>query len=99
VSAKTPSWQSKTVERVNLKIKKFIVPKIGAVKLCDLTAEMIERTYINILNRHGISESSLLYVHSTLRTALARATKMKRISVIPIFSVGTPKQEKFYASP
>ena len=99
VSAKTPSWQFKTVERVNLDIKKFIIPEIGAVKLCDLTAEMIEGAYINILNKHGISESSVLHVHSTLRTALARATKMKRLSVNPMFSVETPKQKKFYASP
>ena len=99
VSAKTPDWQFKTIERVNLDINKFIIPEIGAVKLCDLTAEMIERAYVNIMKKHGISDSSLLHIHSTLRTALARASKLKRIAVNPMLSVDTPKQRKFYASP
>jgi integrase len=99
VSAKTPGWQFKTIERVNLDINKFIIPEIGSVKLCDLTAEMIERAYVNIMKKHGISDSSLLHVHSTLRTALARASKLKRIAVNPMLSVETPKQRKFYASP
>lgn len=60
VSAKTPGWQFKTIERVNLDINKFINPEIGSIKLCDLTAEMIERAYVDIMNKHGISESSLL---------------------------------------
>jgi integrase len=99
VSAKTPGWQFKTIERVNLDINKFVNPEIGSIKLCDLTAEMIERAYVNIMKKHGISESSLLHVHSTLRTALARAAKIKRITVNPMLSVETPKQRKFYASP
>jgi integrase len=99
VSAKTPGWQFKTIERVNLDINKFIIPEIGSVKLCDLTAEMIERAYVSIAKKHGISDSSLLHVHSTLRTALSRATKLKRIAVNPMLSVETPKQRKFYASP
>ena len=99
VSAKTPGWQFKTIERVSLDINKFIIPEIGSVKLCDLTAEMIERAYVNIMKKHGISDSSLLHVHSTLRTALARASKLKRIAVNPMLSVETPKQRKFYASP
>ena len=99
VSAKTPGWQFKTIERVNLDINKFVNPEIGSIKLCDLTAEMIERAYVNIMKKHGISDSSLLHVHSTLRTALARAAKLKRIAVNPMLSVETPKQRKFYASP
>ena len=99
VSAKTPGWQFKTIERVNLDINKFIIPEIGSVKLCDLTAEMIERAYVSIVKKHGISDSSLLHVHSTLRTALSRASKLKRIAVNPMLSVETPKQRKFYASP
>jgi integrase len=98
-TAKAPSWQFKTIERVKLDINKFIIPEIGSVKLCDLTAEMIERAYIAILNKHGISDSSLLHVHSTLRTALSRATKLKRIAINPMLSVETPKQKKFHASP
>jgi hypothetical protein len=42
VSTKTPGWQFKTIERVNLDINKFIIPEIGSIKLCDVTAEMIE---------------------------------------------------------
>ena len=60
---------------------------------------MFECAYVNIMNKHGISKNSLLHVHSTLRTALARAAKLKRIAVNPMLSVESPKQRKFYASP
>jgi len=86
VSAKIVGWQFKTIERVKLDINKFIIPEIGSVKLCDLTAEMIERAYVNIMKKH-----------STSRTALTRASKLKRIAVNPILSVETPNQSAIFS--
>jgi integrase len=99
VDFKSPSWQFKTIERVKLDINKFIIPELGEIKLCDLTAEHIEKAYVSILRNHGISDSSLLHIHSTLRTALNRAVKLKRLAVNPMLSVETPKQKKFRPSP
>ena len=92
-----PGWQFKTIERVNLDINKFIIPEIGSVKLCDLTAEMIKRAYVDIMKKHGISDSSLLHIHSTLRTALARASKLKKMAVNPMLSVETPNQSAIFS--
>lgn len=86
VSAKTPGWQFNTIKRVYLDINKFIIPEIGSVKLSDLTAEMIERVYVNIMKKHGISDRLLLHVNSTLRTALERAAKLKRIATNSMLS-------------
>lgn len=92
VDFKSPSWQFKTIERVKLDINKFIIPELGEIKLCDLTAEYIEKAYVSILRNHGISDSSLLHIHSTLRTALNRAVKLKRLAVNPLFLVKAQKQ-------
>lgn len=59
---------------------------------------MIEHAFVSIVKKHGISDSSLLHIYSTLRAALSRAAKLKGIAVNPILSVETPSQQKFYAS-
>jgi len=92
----------RTLERYTLDVERYLIPEIGHIKLVSLTPEIIEVAYSNIKNKHGdggLSDNSTAHVHSTLRGALKRAVRLKKLSVNPLDTVDAPKRKRVEAEP
>jgi len=88
------NWAFKTIERNRLDINHYIKPYLGHVRLDLLKPQMISEAYIQIKNDKKLSDSSLLHVHVTLKSALSSAKKLQKIFVNPMEVVDAPKVRK-----
>lgn len=72
-----------------------IKPHLGAVRLPDLNAAMINRTYRKLLTgEKAISSKTLRNIHTVLHAAMAEAVRADLLAKNPVDAVRTPKIEK-----
>lgn len=77
-------------------IKNHIKPYIGAVKVSDLTPDMIQRMYNKLMNECGLSAKTVRNVHGILHAAFETLVDIGEVKVNPCTSCAKrlPKVEK-----
>lgn len=85
-------------------IEQHIKPGLGAVKLCQLTAPMIQRLYNQKQRQResgtgGLSNKSIKNLHGILHKALQQAVKIDYIKVNPCAACELPRAEKHEIKP
>ena len=95
-----------TYEGYKLNIEKHINPNIGTRRLKDITPTMLEKLYDHLskieISSSGtqpkyLSNSSVRYVHATIRAALNDAMKKRIINYNPCLAVTLASRDKFEA--
>jgi integrase len=69
-----PTRKPTTVSSYRMLVRRYIEPKIGAIRLDKLTAEQVQ-AMLNALRVEGLSPRTVQYVRSTFRAALEQAIK------------------------
>ena len=82
-----------TYERYDSIVRTHIVPKLGGVKLRDLTPLQIDRLYVDALDS-GLCASTVLYIHRVLHCALAWATRKRFVTRNVADSVDRPRASR-----
>ncbi len=85
-------------------IEQHIKPGLGAVRLCQLTAPMIQRLYNQKQRQRetgagGLSNKSIKNLHGILHKALQQAVKIDYIKVNPCAACELPRAEKHEIKP
>ena len=73
--------------------RKYLLPALGGIKLCNLKPQHLQRLYADKLQQ-GLSPRSVQLMHITLHKALKNAVKTGLISRNPIDLVDPPKVER-----
>lgn len=96
---KSQKLQPRTIERYKLDIDRYLIPTIGHVRLNQLTSEIIEEAYSRIQRDFGLAGNSMAHCHSTLRGALKRGFRLKKIATNPLIGVEAPTRRKVQTEP
>lgn len=89
----------KTYTRYQLDVERYLKPEIGSRKLASLTAEDIEAAYMAIQKTHGLSGTSMVHIHATMRGTIKRALRLKKIKGNPMEGVNAPTKSTKYRKP
>lgn len=82
-----------TYNRYKELLKKYILPSIGALNICDIRIQHIE--YILMAKNIEISSSTLQSIYTLINTIMNRALKLRLIKDNPCKYIERPKREKF----
>jgi len=82
-----------TFESYSYIVKKYLIPGLGNIKLCNLKPQHLQRFYADKLQL-GLSPRSVLHMHITLHKAFKSAFKTGVLSRNPIDLVDPPKVER-----
>jgi integrase len=96
---KSRKLQPRTIERYKLDIDRYLIPTIGHVRLNQLTSEVIESAYSSIQKEFNLSVNSMAHCHATLRGALKRGFRLKKLSNNPLIGVDAPSRKKVQTEP
>ena len=91
--------EPKTIERYTLDVNNYLVPTLGKLKLNQLTSDIIEIAYATIKRDFVLSDNSMAHCHATLRGAIKRGMKRKKIAVNLLVNVDAPKRKKVQVQP
>ena len=91
--------EPKTIERYALDVNNYLVPTLGKLKLNQLTSDIIEIAYSTIKRDFVLSDNSMAHCHATLRGAIKRSMKHKKIAVNPLANVDSPKRKRVQIQP
>ena len=91
--------EPKTIERYALDVNNYLVPTLGKLKLNQLTSDIIEIAYSTIKRDFVLSDNSMAHCHATLRGAIRRGMKHKRIAVNPLANVDSQKRKRVQIQP
>ena len=91
--------EPKTIERYALDVNNYLVPTLGKLKLNQLTSDIIEIAYSTIKRDFVLSDNSMAHCHATLRGAIKRGMKHKKIAVNPLANVDSPKRKRVQIQP
>ncbi len=80
-------------------LRTYVLPRIGAVRLADLTPQRVQALYVELLEggkRDGspLSARSVLQVHRTLHRALGDAVRWRLLTRNPAHGVRPPRVEQ-----
>jgi|LauGreDrversion4_2_1035121.scaffolds.fasta_scaffold54833_1 integrase len=96
---KSQKLQPRTIERYKLDIDRYLIPTIGKIRLNQLTSEVIETAYSDIQREFNLSANSMAHCHATLRGALKRGFRLKKLSTNPLIGVEAPSRKKVQTEP
>jgi hypothetical protein len=91
--------EPKTVDRYSLDVKRYLIPQIGKLRLSQLTSEVIELAYSEIQKQHSLSDNSMAHCHATLRGAIKRGIKHKKLANNPLLGVDAPSRKRIQIHP
>lgn len=92
------SVKASTAAQYEYQLRVRIKPAIGAVKLSELTAPMIQRMYNNAV-KSGLSPKSVRNLHGVMHKALDQAVELQYIRVNPCEACKLPRVEKHEIRP
>ncbi|MGN0745381.1 MAG: tyrosine recombinase XerC [Aristaeellaceae bacterium] len=92
------SVKASTASQYEYQIRVRIKPALGAVKLSELTAPMIQRMYNNAV-KSGLSPKSVRNLHGVMHKALDQAVELQYIRVNPCEACKLPRVEKHEIRP
>jgi integrase len=80
-------------------MRTYVLPRVGAVRLVDLTSQRVQALYVELLERgkkdgSPLSARSVLQVHRTLHRALGDAVRWRLLVRNPAHGVRPPRTEK-----
>jgi integrase len=80
-------------------LRGYVLPRLGHVRLVDLTPQRIQATYAELLesgkrNGDGLAPKSVQQVHKTLHRALADAVRWRKLAHNPADAVRGPRVER-----
>lgn len=87
-----PSLRESTYEGYAIMVNRYLIPRLGHIRLDGLSPEQINDTWVR-MRTDGISESIIEHCHSRLATALIYAMKRKWRNDNPLAFVHKPKVE------
>ena len=96
---KSQKLQPRTIERYKLDIDRYLIPTIGHVRLNQLTSETIEAAYLSIQKQFGLAGNSMAHCHATLRGALKRGFRLRKIVSNPLIGVEAPTRKRVQTEP
>ena len=79
-------------------VKKHVLPNVGAIRLLELRAPMIQRIY-NSLQRRGISPKTIKNLHGCIHRALEVAVKCEYLQRNPSDACTLPRSERAEIQP
>ena len=91
--------EPKTIERYSLDVKNYLIPQFGSLKLNQLTSEVIELGYSSIQRKHSLKNNSMAHCHATLRGAIKRGIKHRKIANNPLVGVDAPSRKRVQIQP
>ena len=95
-----PNIRSATADRYQLMIEKYTIPRIGQLKLAELTSRELQTLYKDLMEngrtkgRGGLSGATVRSVHLTLHCAFERAVKERLIAHNPTDDCIAPKVQR-----
>lgn len=87
------SVKDSTREQYRYHLRVNIRPAMGAVKLTELTAPMVQKMYNDCIRR-GLSPKSVRNLHGVMHRALDKAVKLRYIRINPCTACEPPRVEK-----
>jgi integrase len=80
-------------------MRTYVLPRVGAVRLVDLTPQRVQALYVELLERgkkdgSPLSARSVLQVHRTLHRALGDAVRWRLLARNPAHGIRPPRTEK-----
>lgn len=91
-------WEPSTQYNYKRQIERFIVPRLGHIKLCELTPIQIQQLYTDLMDGTITGKpqqaSSVHVVHTILHSSLKRAVLWEYIPSNPAARVIPPKPKK-----
>ena len=91
--------EPKTIERYALDVNNYLIPILGKIKLSQLSSDIIEIAYTQIKKDFSLSDNSMAHCHATLRGAIKRGMRHKKIAVNPLVNVDSPKRKRVQIQP
>ena len=91
--------EPKTIERYSLDVKRYLIPEIGKLKLAQLNSDVIELAYISIKRTHNLSDNSMAHCHATLRGAIKRGLRQKKLATNPLIGLDAPSRKRNQIKP
>lgn len=83
--------RARTLSDYESLLKRHIIPRLGNLKLGQLTTEAIERAYAT-MKSEGLSPRTVAYVHSVLHNALAHAVDRGHLARNPAHGATRPRE-------
>ena len=93
-----PSVRASTYRSYAMHLRLYLVPELGNVKLAELTPGHVQRL-MNRMVASGLSPTTAVRVHATLRRALGEAERWGLVSRNVAKLVNMPKQERHEIEP
>jgi len=97
IDAVQPTIKPSTWAAYNTHITKYLIPKLGSIRLNQLTTTHVRRIYADLVKEGRIGSSTVRRVHATLHRALADAVEDRLLTANPA-SIGhkkLPKAERY----
>ena len=91
--------EPKTVDRYSLDVNRYLIPQLGKLRLDQLNSEVIEIAYSEIQKLHSLSDNSMAHCHATLRGAIKRGIKHKKLAYNPLVGVDAPSRKRVQIQP
>ena len=91
--------EPKTVERYSLDANRYLIPTLGKMKLNQMTSDVIELSYSTIQRNFNLSDNSMAHCHATLRGAIKRGIKHKKLATNPLLGVDAPSRKRVQIQP
>jgi len=91
--------EPKTIERYALDVNNYLIPMLGKIKLSQLSSDIIEIAYTQIKKDFSLSDNSMAHCHATLRGAIKRGMRHKKIAVNPLVNIDAPKRKRVQIQP
>lgn len=89
-----PRLARNTYNGYSVNVRKHILPKIGEIKLTELEPRHIQQMYSE-LSKEGLTGTSVVYVHATLRKALNSAIKQGMLQYNVTNYIEPPRKSDF----
>lgn len=91
-TAVKPRVRETTFKSYQQQIRVHILPRLGNVRLSNLTPAEIQKAYNDM--GEEVSPRTIRYVHSVLKNALDQAVKWKKVTQNPAEYVDLPRQQR-----
>ena len=89
-----PSCKPLTVSTYRNRINVHIKPKLGQIKLSELTPTQIQQFYNNLTRKEELSPKTVKNIHGILHKCLAQAVKLRYLAYNPADACELPRMEK-----
>ena len=91
-TAAKPRLRENTYKKYEGLIERYVKPKLGVMRLCDLRPLNVQKFY-GELSEQNLSPRTVRYTHSVLTSAFKQAVRWRMLAHNPCESVDLPRKE------